>query len=108
MLSNDRAELIEPFYLHMMGLNALAHGDELLPAIAERGRTLDPADVVELLSDQWRSAVMGAWFALLQDESEVIDAVLRALERSLGSLTSQPLGVAAVVRAGDNALPALI
>src|SRR5262249_20764453 len=102
-------KLIQPFYLQMMRLNALDDGLALLPAIVKRASTLDADDVVQLLSDdEWRFVVMGAWFALLRDEADVREAVLRGLEASLGSLTSPPLCIAAVVLAGRDALPALV
>jgi hypothetical protein len=104
----DRTDLVQPFYLKMMRSNALKNGAQLLPEIAEKGATLGAADVIALLQDPWRATVMGAWFALLQDDEAVTTAVLRALEASEGSLTSPPLAVVAVVLAENDALPALV
>jgi hypothetical protein len=50
---------------------------------------------------------MGAWFALLHDDQSVIEAVLRALSTSQGSLDAPPLAAAAVILAGAHALSAL-
>jgi hypothetical protein len=96
-------ELIKPFYLKMMGMNALMSGVDLLPDVARIGRGLDAADVIQLLRAAWRPRVMGAWFALVHDEPEVTGAVLTSLETSLGGLTSLNLAVAAVILAGSDA-----
>ncbi len=102
------AKLIVPFYLQMMGMNAVStSGRDLLPEVARIGRSLDPSEVVELLEGGWRLRVMGAWFSVVRDEPEVVVAVLASLETSLGALTSPPLATAAVVLAGSEAASAL-
>jgi hypothetical protein len=103
--SHDR--LAEPFYLKMMRENARENGARLLPALVEAGRTTTPQDIVALLGDGWRAKVMGAWFAVMHDDDDVMYAVLEAVRSSLGSLDSPPLATAAVVLAGAQALPAL-
>jgi hypothetical protein len=107
VLDDEIVELITPFYLKMMGMNARIYGAHLLLDVAVAARTLDAADVIQLLRADWRPRVMGAWFALPHDEPEVTDAVLRSLETSLGNLTSPPLAVTAVVLAARDALSAL-
>lgn len=107
MESKSLEEMIAPFYLNMMGLNALSAPMELLTEVVETGRLLSAVNVVELLRDSWRPLVMGAWFSLLQDDDTVNEALLQALSSSLGSLTSPPLSVAAIVLTGAKAVPFL-
>ena len=107
--SDQRKEqLVAPFYLQMMRENARENGPRLLPQLAAAGRTATAQDVESLLVGHWRAKVMGAWFALLQDDEGVTASVLEALRSSLGSLDSPPLATAAVVLAGQHALPFLL
>ena len=108
-VSADRvADLVKPFYLKMMRLNAIQNGVALAPSIAAAGRHATVDDVVALLGDPWRATVMGAWLATLHDdEPAVADAVGAALGRSHGSLDAPPLVVAELVIAGEQAEPAL-
>lgn len=99
--------LVTPFYLKMMRLNAIESGPEIAPSILAASSGVTADDVVALLRDPWRATVMGAWFGVLRDEEDVVDAVLSALARSQGSLDAPPLAVAAVVIAGERAVPAL-
>jgi hypothetical protein len=86
-----RDQLVAPFYLKMMRENARGNGARLLPALVEAGRTTMPQDIVALLGDEWRTRVMGAWFAVMHDNEEVTHAVLEAVRSSLRSLDSPPL-----------------
>jgi hypothetical protein len=97
---------VDPFYLEMMRENARGNGIRLMPALLEAGRTTTTTEVIALLSDHWRTRVMGAWFAVMHDDQDVTYAVLEAVRSSLGSLDSPPLATAAVVLAGAQALPA--
>ena len=109
MNSDQRNEqLVAPFYLKMMRENARENGPILLPQLVAAGRRATPQDVEALLDGHWRTRVMGAWFALLQDAEGVTAGVLEALRSSLGSLDSPPLATAAVVLAGQHALPFLL
>ncbi len=101
-------QLVRPFYLQMMRLNALEHGEELADALCTTGRTVSSNEVVDLLGKFWRERVMGAWFSLLcGDVEKVLPALLRALDTSNGSLDSPALTVAAVVLGGSTAAPAI-
>lgn len=106
MEDRRRAKLIQPFYSKMMWTNAVEHGAELQAAVITVGRTTTAGEVIALLHDGWRSAVMGAWFALFHGD-EVTEALLHALVSSNGRLDSPPLATAAVVIAGTRAVPAL-
>jgi hypothetical protein len=98
---------VKPFYLKMMGYNAVHYGRDLLPGIIEAGREVTAADAIALLSGQWRFSVMGAWFALLFDDEQVTRSVLQALSSSEGKLNSLSLATAATVVAGASAIPSL-
>jgi hypothetical protein len=107
-VSLDEARLVAPFYLRMMGTNAIQYADdELLHSVAAVGRDASVVDVVWLLRGEWRPRVMGAWFSLLQDSDAVTRAVLQSLETSAGSLTAPPLAVAAVLLAKHEAQSSL-
>ena len=108
MDENERAELIEPFYLEMMRTNAVENGTRLAPAIVHGASQLTSRDVTALLDIVWRERVMGAWFALAFDDETVTSAVLAGLALSYGSLDAPPLAASAVVLAGESALPALV
>ena len=91
-MSPDEDRLVAPFYLDMMGTNAIEYADaELLRSVAALGRDASVVDVVWLLRGAWRPRVMGAWFSLLHDSDAVTRAVLQSLETSVGSLTAPPL-----------------
>jgi hypothetical protein len=107
MTERRQSLFVDPFYLQMMRCNSVESGRDLLPVITEAGREATAADVIALLHDPWRASVMGAWFALLFDDEQVTESVLRALSASSGSLDSPPLAVAATVLAASRALPSL-
>lgn len=101
------AQLVTPFYLAMMRLNALESDESMLCAVAHAGREASPAEVVQLLRSAWRPRVMGAWYALLHDDPDIPGEVLASLASSEGSLTSPPLAVAAAVLTGAGSIGAL-
>ncbi|MCZ7440374.1 DUF6000 family protein [Micromonospora sp. WMMC241] len=101
------AQYVVPFYLDMMGTNALRYGLPLLSAVAEANRATTASDVVALLGDGWRTRVMGAWYSVRVGGADVTAAVLHALATSRGSLDAPPLATAAVVLAGPDAAEAL-
>ncbi|MCG5462726.1 DUF6000 family protein [Micromonospora sp. MED01] len=98
---------VVPFYLDMMGTNALRYGPPLIPALAELSGDASPADVIALLQDSWRPRVMGAWYAIRVGGPDVCAAVLQALATSRGSLDAPSLTTAAVVLNGPGAVEAL-
>lgn len=98
---------VQPFYLHMMRLNAVTDGGPHLPVIRDLGSTITAEDVVRLLRREWRPRVMGAWFALFHDPQSVGADLLQSLETSAGSLTSPPLAVVAGHLMGAAAIPSL-
>ena len=107
-MSSDEDRFVAPFYLAMMGTNAIEHADaDLLRRVVAVGRDASVRDVVWLLRGEWRPRVMGAWFSLLHDGEAVTRAVLQSLETSRGSLTAPPLAVAAVLLADHEAESAL-
>ena len=107
-MSPDEDRFVAPFYLAMMGTNAIEHAEaDLLRRVVAAGRDASAADVVWLLRGAWRPRVMGAWFSLLHDSDAVTRAVLQSLETSAGSLTAPPLAVAGVLLAKHEAQGAL-
>ncbi|MGW5668065.1 DUF6000 family protein [Micromonospora sp. NPDC003776] len=101
------ARYVVPFYLDMMGTNALRYGLPRIPALADLGRGASPADVIALLQDSWRPRVMGAWYAIRVAGPDVCAVVLQALATSRGSLDAPSLATAAVVLDGPGAAEAL-
>ncbi|GAB3842060.1 hypothetical protein GCM10029963_14470 [Micromonospora andamanensis] len=97
------ARCVVPFYLDMMGTNAVRYGRPLLPALAEASRATTAAEVMTLLRDSWRSRVMGAWYSVRVGGADVAAAVLHALATSRGALDAPPLATAAVVLTGPDA-----
>jgi hypothetical protein len=103
------ADLVKPFYLDMMGLNALRVVDELWLSIVAAGRAVVVSEVSWMLgTGQWRPVVMGAWFSVAVPPELVRDDLLAAMSQSRGSLTAPPLAAAATVVAGPAAVPAMI
>jgi hypothetical protein len=94
-----------PFYLKMMGLNALRH-DALLGILREVGRETADDDVAVLLASDWRQRVMGAWLAAGRTPG-LRSALLESLETSRGSLTAPPLATVALYGLGAAAVPSL-
>jgi len=94
-----------PFYLPMMGLNALTR-DVPYGTLLEVSRETTDDEVAQLLGSHWRPRVMGAWLAsgraLLPDA-----ALLKSLETSAGSLTAPPLATVALHDLGTKAVPSL-
>lgn len=100
---------VAPFYLKMMGHNALFSLDKRRYAhLVRLGSRITNAEVTQLLSPRgWRTEVMGAWFSLARPATEVRAPLLDALARSQGSLTAPPLTVASAIAAGPEAASAL-
>lgn len=96
---------VVPFYLKMMGLNALNSTVQFRALRKVAAKTTDE-EVAALLAADWRSRVMGAWFACGRAE-RVADELLSSLETSAGTLTAPPLAAAAVHGLRERAVPAL-
>jgi hypothetical protein len=94
---------VSPFY---MKLPRQAEG--LIPSLAAVGREAPLSDILELLDSHWRNRKMGAWFAVVRQEPEVLPAVLDSMRTSLGDLTAPELAVASILLGGESAIPALL
>ncbi len=79
-----QARYVQPFYLQMMGRNALDAAPTLLSAILEDTRPATSAEIIWLLRGAWRPRVMGAWLAVRQADPGVGDALLVSLRTSFG------------------------
>jgi hypothetical protein len=100
---------VRPFYLKMMGLNAVRLTEELWASVIAAGRTITAGEVSTLLgTGMWRPVVMGAWFSLTVPAEQILDDLVLAMSRSQGSLTAPPLAAAATLVAGTRAVPAMI
>jgi hypothetical protein len=96
--------LAHPFYLKMMGLNALHNAGVLWDDMIRAGHDATEAEVKQLLApDHWRPVVMGSWFSLKFDRDQVGDNLLSAIGLCRGTLTAPPLSVAAAVVIGEEA-----
>lgn len=108
-MNEIESNFVKPFYLKMMGLNALRLTDELRASLIVTGRAVAPGDVKWMLqAGHWRPLVMGAWFSLAVPAESVTDDLLTAMSESKGSLTAPPLAVAAALVVGSAAVPAMV
>jgi hypothetical protein len=108
-MNEIESSFVMPFYLKMMGLNALHLTDELWASLIVTGRAVAASDVRWMLrASHWRPVVMGAWFSLAVPAESVMDDLLTAMSESKGSLTASPLAAAATLVAGRAAVPAMV
>ena len=97
---------VQPFYLEMMGLNALHLSFGLWPELVTEAKAVTLDDAKWLLRvGAWRPVVMGAWFSVRFPAAEIGQELRRAMAVSQGSLTAPPLAVACVVVSGIDAVP---
>jgi len=102
------SDVVKPFYLNMMGMNALDLAEDFWARVVAAGRTVTAGEVRWMLrSGHWRPVVMGAWFSLAVARDSITDHLLAAMSESKGSLTAPPLAVAATLVAGSAAVPAM-
>jgi hypothetical protein len=104
-LTDLERRCVLPFYLRMMGLNALSH---VVPfdTLRDVARETTDDEVTRLLASEWRPRVMGAWLAC--GRARRLDAaLLESLETSWGTLTAPPLAIVALHGLGAKAVPAL-
>jgi hypothetical protein len=107
-MNEIESTFVKPFYLKMMGLNALRTADDLWVDLVAAGRTVTMREVSWMLrAGQWRPVVMGAWFSVAVAVEQVRDDLTAAMSQSQGSLTAPPLAAAATVVAGKAAVPAM-
>jgi hypothetical protein len=104
-LSRLERRAVKPFYLRMMGLNAL-HYEVPWHDLWRLSRQTSDAEVVTLLRGLWRPRVMGAWLSAGREERLAAD-LLTSVETSAGSLTAPPLAAVAVHGLGHAAIPSL-
>lgn len=95
-----------PFYLKMMGLNAMQYPVDY-PSLAAVGQRTSDDEVIRLLRGAWRPRAMGAWFSVGRRDPDVLKTLLWSLTTSAGSLTAPPLATAAIANAGVRAIDAL-
>lgn len=95
-----------PFYLQMMGMNAIS-GDAPIDELLEVARETTDEEVVTLLRSDWRPRVMGAWLASGR-APRLQPALLHSLETSAGSLTAPALATVALHGLGEAAEPSLM
>jgi hypothetical protein len=100
-------QYVAPYYLDMMGLNAVVEGREHLASIRAAGQSMPVETVIRFLRSDWRPRVMGAWYSLRQEPAAVAAVLLRSLETSVGSLTAPALATAACVMVGADAVTSL-
>lgn len=96
---------VAPFYLKMMGLNALSH-QVPFGVVSEVARSTTDEEVAVLLASAWRPRVMGAWLASGRAE-RLETELLQSLETSAGLLTSPPLAAVALHGLGVRTVPSL-
>jgi hypothetical protein len=108
-MNEIETNLVKPFYLTMMGLNALRATGDLRTGLLAAARMVTVDEVSWMLrTGHWRPVVMGAWFSPAVPAEPVRGDLLAAMARSQGSLTAPPLAAAATVVAGASAVPAMI
>jgi hypothetical protein len=104
-LTDLEERCVVPFYLKMMGLNALTH-DTAIGMVREVAHSTTDHEVTMLLASAWRPRVMGAWLASGRTE-RIEAALLKSLQTSAGLLTTPPLAAVALHGLGARAVPAL-
>ena len=96
---------VSPFYLKMMGLNAIDDSGALWDDLVATARALTLDEATRLLKvGAWRPVVMGAWFSTGFSPAEIGPDLRRAMATSGGSLTAPPLAAACVAVLGRAAL----
>ncbi len=96
---------VSPFYLKMMGLNAIDNSDALWAELVATAQALTLDEAQRLLKvGAWRPVVMGAWFSTSFSAAEIGPDLRRAMATSGGSLTAPPLAAACVAVLGRDAL----
>lgn len=88
---------VKPFYLNLMGFNAVNAEHDLIARVGHRGRKLSTLDISQLLQMHWRPRAMGAWYAIAAQDPSLSAAVHDSLETCLGHFTSPPLITATLV-----------
>lgn len=104
---NLSEKYVRPFYLKLMGFNAVAASDELLQEVHRRAGELRPAEVEGLLLSPWRQRVMGTWYAIAAPREGYRDVIHQSLRSSQGSLTAPALLVAVIQYSGSDGLAAI-
>lgn len=108
-MNKIESDFVKPFYLDMMGLNALRITDESWASLLAAGRKITAEKVSWMLrTGLWRPVVMGAWFSVAVPAESIRDDLIAAMSQSQGSLTAPPLAATATVVAGPIAVPAMI
>lgn len=109
VLSELEPRLVVPFYLPMMGSNAVDLEAELRAELVRVSTSVTVDEARQLLRSggQWRPLVMGAWFALAVPADEIEDDVVTAMASSAGGLTAPPLAAVSALLAGVGAIGAL-
>ena len=104
-MTDPERRCVLPFYLKMMGLNALTHNIPF-DALREVAQGAADDEIGKLLGSSWRPRVMGAWLA--SGRTRRLEApLLRSLETSAGTLTAPPLATVALYGLGVKAVPSL-
>lgn len=98
---------VVPFYLRMMGRNAVAQESPPLSQLARVADATTPQEVALLLGGRWRPRVMGAWLSVRFRGQCVEDALLASIRSCPGDLAAAPLATAACIGLGSRAIPAL-
>ncbi len=102
--------LVQPFYLKMYLMEALAEVDpraarRLRRKLIRAGRKVTSQQVEWLLRQSgWRELTMGAWFALALPADEVRGAVVGAWNNAVGLDAVHPLATVSVLIAGSDAI----
>lgn len=104
-LSDLERRCVVPFYLKMMGLNAIGR-DVPFDGLLTVARETTDDEVATLLGAHWRPRVMGAWLASGRAQ-RLKPALLASLETSGGSLTAPPLATVALHGLAETAVPSL-
>lgn len=99
---------VRPFYLKMMGLNAIQNADRLWPELLAAGRTVTSDDVCWMLGcGAWRPGVMGGWLALAVPAEPARADLLAAMQSSGGSLTAPVFATVLLLLTGADAIPSM-
>lgn len=76
---------VRPFYLELMGFNAVNASDDLVAKVRRRSRRLSATRIGQLLQMHWRPRAMGAWYAIAVQDSSLSADVHDSLQTCQGT-----------------------
>lgn len=83
--------LVAPYYLKLLGVGVSACSPSLLSKVSRTARKVPDQTVLAMLDADWRTRIMGAWYAIAKNDLAFGPGLHESLLNSLGTLTSPAL-----------------